>query len=620
MTLSLFLLTTLAAQADPDIIVTAAREPVPEETAPVSSTVLGEAEIEALDLPAASDLLRLTSGVAVATTGPRGTQTQVRIRGAEANHTLLFVDGIRFNDPAAGNEPRFELLTSDLLSRIEVVRGPQSALWGSEALGGVIAGQTADPFRRAGFEATSEYGSLDSARLFGRYAVRTGDVGIGGGLGYQRSDGIDSLGGGAGDRDGFENLAATLRIEARPSANVRLGASGYWTQGTSQYDGLDPVFFTRADTRDTTRNRIGAARAFASGEWNGWSVSGEASYLDSSNRNRLAGAPLNSTFGDRLTLAGQVSKRIGGHTIIAAIDHSQEDFRARDTQYFGGTDQDQSRSLTAYVGEWRAEWSPAIVTDLAVRHDDFSAFADETSFRASMLVRPGAGFTLHAAYGEGIAQPTFYDLFGFFPGSFVGNPDLKPETSRGWEAGIRWANDHVALGITGFSSRLRNEIVSTFDPNTFLSGAANADGRSKRDGIELSASWRHADWLNVEANYTWLDASEATVAGTAQVREGRRPRNTFNLAVWGEARRFSWGASLAYVGARLDPDFDLFPAPVVRLDDYVLGSLRVGYRILPRLELYARMENVFGADYQDVVGYNTPGRTVYAGLRVALGR
>lgn len=620
MSISLFLLGAAAVQAGPEIIVTAAREPVSEESAAVSSTVLGEAEIEALGLPNAVDLLRLTPGLSVSVSGPRGTQTQLRIRGAEAGHSLLFVDGIRFNDPAAGNEARFELLTSDLLSRIEVVRGPQSALWGSEALGGVIAVQTGDPFRRTGFGGEAEYGSLDSARAAGRFAMRIGDVGIGGGLGWQRTDGVDSLGGGTGDRDGFEALAANLRIEARPADNIRLGAVGYWTQGTSEYDGFDPVTFLRADTGDETRNRIGAVRAHASGEWDGWTVSGEAAYLDSANRNRLAGAPLNSTFGDRLTLGGQVARRIGGHMIVAAVDHQEEDFRARDSVYFGGTDQDRSRHLTAFIGEWRAEWSPAIVTDIAVRHDDFSAFADETTFRASLLVRPGGGFTLHGAYGEGVAQPTFYDLYGFFPGSFVGNPALRPETSRGWEAGIRWSNERFALGLTGFSSRLRNEIVDTFDPNTFLSSTANATGRSKRDGIELSASWRHADWLHVEANYTWLDADEQRVAGTARVREVRRPRGTANLAAWGETHRFSWGASLAYVGARRDTDFDLFPAAVVRLDDYVLGSLRLGYRILPQLELYARMENAFDAGYQDVVGYNTPGRTVYAGLRVAFGR
>ena len=619
MALSLLLLTASLLQAEPEVIVTGAREPVAGDAAPVSSTVLNEDEIEALDLPAAADLLRLTPGLSVASTGPRGTQTQLRIRGAEAGHTLLFVDGIRFNDPAAGNEARFELLTSDLLSRVEVVRGPQSALWGSEALGGVIAVESADPFRRAGFAGQGEYGSLDSTRLAGRYAVRAGDVGISAGLGWQRSDGIDSYGAG-GERDGFRNLAASLRVEARPAEAVRLGVTGWWVEGRSRYDGFDPVTFLRADTLDTTRNRIGAVRAFAAGDWNGWSVRGEASYLDSANRNRLDGAPLNSTFGDRLTLGGQVSRRIGGHTLIAAVERQEEDFRARDAQFFGGTDQDRSRSLTALVGEWRAEWSQAIVTDFAVRHDDFSAFADETSVRASLLVRPGGGFALHAAYGEGVAQPTFYDLFGFFPGSFVGNPDLRPETARSWEAGIRWANARFALGLTGFSSRLRNEIVDTFDPVTFLSGTANADGKSRRDGIELSASWRHAGWLNVEANYTWLDAGEQRSAGAALVREIRRPRSTANVAAWGDSGRFRWSASLAYVGARRDTDFDLFPAATVRLDDYLLGSLRLGWRILPELELYARLENGFDADYQDVVGYNTPGRTVHAGLRVALGR
>ena len=619
MSCSLLLISAAALQPDPEIIVTGAREPVAGNLAPVSSTVLREEEIEALDLPAASDLLRLTPGVGVATTGPRGTQTQLRIRGAEANHTLLFVDGIRFNDPAAGNEARFELLTSDLLSRIELVRGPQSALWGSEALGGVVAVETADPFRRTGFVGQAEYGSLDSARLAGRHAVRVGDVGISGGLGWQRSDGIDSFGAG-GERDGFRNLAADLRIEALPTQDIRVGLIGHWVEGRSRYDGFDPVTFLRADTPDTSRNRMGAVRAFARGMWGPWTVRADASYLDSANRNRLAGAPLNSTFGDRLTFGAQVARAIGDHQLIAAVEHEDEDFRARDSIFFGGTDQDRSRSLTAFAGEWRAEWSPAIVTDLAVRHDDFGAFADETTLRASLLIKPGGGLTLHAAYGEGVAQPTFYDLYGFFPGSFAGNPDLRPETSRGWEAGFRWANERFAIGLTGFNSRLRNEIVDTFDLMTFLSGTANASGRSKRHGIELSASWRHADWLSLEANYTWLDASEQRVAGTAQLREVRRPRSTANLAAWGERGRFSWGASLAWVGARRDTDFDLFPAAVVRLDDYLLGSLRFGYRILPQLELYARMENGFGADYQDVVGYNTPGRTVYAGLRVALGR
>ena len=620
MSLPLLILAALqSGQSEDPIIVTAARLPVAAGEAPTSTSLFDARALDALALPAAADVLRLSPGLSVATTGPRGTQTQVRIRGAEASHTLVYLDGIRFNDPAAGNEARFELLTTDSLSRLEIVRGPQSALWGSEALGGVVAAATADPIAGRGVEGLAEYGSLDSARLYGRAAFGSEAVGVAASAGWQRSDGVDSFGR-SGERDGFDNRTASLRIEARPSPAVRIGAVGHYIAADSDYDGTDPFTFLRADTLDRTESRLAAGRLWLSGDWGDWAVRADASYLDSVNRNYLLDTLLNRTQGDRLTLGAQVSRRLGGHQLIAAVEHSREAFSARDTGFGGATNQDRSRDLTAFIGEWRAEWSEAIVTDLAIRHDDFSAFADETTFRASMLVRPGGGFALHAAYGEGIAQPTFFDLFGFFPGSFVGNPNLAPETSRGWEAGLRWSDERWSLSATGFSHRLRNEIVDVFDPATFFSSTRNADGRSRRDGIELEATYRHANWLNLSANYTWLDADQQTVAGAVLVREVRRPRHSANLTGFGSAGRFEWSATLASVGRRQAMDFDLFPAATVTLDDYVLASARIAYRVLPNLELFARVENGLAADYQDVVGYNTPGRTVYAGLRVALGR
>ncbi|MGF1550671.1 MAG: TonB-dependent receptor, partial [Sphingomonadaceae bacterium] len=152
------------AAEEEEILVTAARIPVAQEEIGVSATLFGEARIEALGLDDAADFLRLMPGVDVAATGARGTQTQVRVRGAEANHTLLFVDGIRFNDPAAGNEPRFEILTADGLARIELVRGPQSALWGSEAIGGVIALSSPDPLGPGRTSLAAEYGGDESLR------------------------------------------------------------------------------------------------------------------------------------------------------------------------------------------------------------------------------------------------------------------------------------------------------------------------------------------------------------------------------------------------------------------------------------------------------------------------
>ena len=617
----LILISAMAAQAadDPAILVTASRAPVAAEDSAASVTTFDSEALDDLSLPALPDLLRLSPGVSVASTGPRGTQTQVRIRGAEANHTLIFVDGIRFNDPAAGNEARFELLTSDSLSQLEIVRGPQSALWGSEALGGVIAARTPDPLAGGGFEGLAEYGSLDSARLSGRYAVRAGNVGVMASAGWLRSDGVDSFGAPGGDRDGFDNLSASLKLEARPREGIALGAVGHWIQARNRYDGFDPITFRRADTTDETRNRIGAARGWMAGRWGGWSLDAGLAYLDSVNRNLLAGAPLNRTLGDRLTFDAQLSRQLGGHRITAAIEHESENFHARDTVFAGGTDQDRARRLTAFAGEWRAEWSPAILTDLALRHDSFSAFADATTFRASLLVRPVRDLRLHGAYGEGIAQPTFNDLYGFFPGAFVGNPALKPERSRGWEAGIGWADARFSLDATWFSARLRDEIVDTTDPATFLPSTANAAGVSRRKGIELSAAWHPSRAINVSLNYTWLDADQQILAGGPRTRETRRPRHSLNFAAYGEAGRLRWGTSLAYVGKRTDQDFDFFPAPTVTLGDYLLASANLGYRLRPALELYARAENAFAADYEDVVGYHTTGRTIYAGLRVAFG-
>jgi vitamin B12 transporter len=614
----LFLAAAASASAPPEtIVVTASREPVEAQDAPASVTVFEDEEIDRLALPATSDLLRLVPGVSVASTGPRGTQTQLRIRGAEANHTLLFVDGIRFNDPAAGNEARFELLTSDALSRIEVVRGPQSALWGSEALGGVVSLSTADPLRARGISALAEYGSHDSARASAQFATRTGNLGLSGSAGWLSSDGIDSFGGG-GERDGFENRNASLKAVYQPRDGLELGAVGHWVEGESDYDGFDPVTFQRGDTLDNTENRIRAVRGWGAWTSGGWAASADIGFLDSANRNRLGDTPVNRTFGERFSAGAQLSRTFGVHRLTAAIEHEAEDFRARDEQYGGATDQDRGRNLMGFVGEWRAEWSPLVSTDVAVRRDSFSAYSDATTFRAAVQVSPLPALRLHAGYGEGIAQPSFYDLYGFFPGSFLGNPALRPERSKGWEAGVRWSQGPFSAGITGFTQRLRDEIVDTFDTSTFLSSTENVTGTSRRKGIEVEAEYRASDALALTANYTLLDADEQKVASGALVREVRRPRHSANLAATGAIGRFSWGASAAWVGSRSDVDFDLFPAKTVRLDDYLLASLRVGWALTDQIEAYARVENAFSADYQDVVGYNTPGRTVYAGVRLRL--
>jgi vitamin B12 transporter len=603
-----------------EIVVTAARTPETAAQTPASVTIIETQKIGRLGEPLLPALLRLTPSAAVASSGTAGSLTEVRIRGAEANHTLLFIDGIRVNDPAAGNAPRFELLNADLASRLEVVRGPQSALWGSEAIGGVIAVEGAGAGAPA-YTVGGEAGSFGFRRASASAALKQEDASLNLALGWQRARGIDSFDG-TGDRDGYRNLSGRLRGSWSVSPVVELGVAGIALTGMSQYDGYDPNTFLHADTLDSTKNRLTAGRLWTrfGREGGSWMGRLSATLLGSSNRNQLDGDEINRTRGRRFTLGGQVERRFAtgslAHTLVLALDHEGEKFHAQDVIYGGFTDQDRSRVHQGLTAEWRAV-AGRLTTDLAVRHDRFSRFKDATTLRASALVDVGQGFALAGSYGEGIAQPSFYDLYGFFPGSFVGNPLLKPESSRGVETSVRYRRKDLSAALTWYRQRLHDEIVDLFDPVTFLSSTANRDETSHRWGVEAELGWKLDDRLRVSANYAYLRATQPD--SSAQVREVRRPKHSGSVSLDGASGKFSYGASAAYVGTRSDVNFDVYPSATVPLHSYWLAGARVAYAVRPGLELFARAANAFDRNYQDVYGYRTEGRSLYAGIRLAAG-
>jgi vitamin B12 transporter len=629
MTPILILAAAVAADSGPPIIVNATLIPQAADQVSATTTVILENQIAALGEPLVSDLLRLTPGLSVSPSGGPGSLVQIRVRGAEANHTLLFIDGIEFNDPASADEARFESLTSYGLGRIEVIRGPQSALFGSEALGGVIALDSPDPLGKPRASAEGSYGSLDT-RQASAMVVSGGDkAGITASGSWIKSDGIDILGGGHGDKDGYENKTFSFKAIARPGVTGEFGLVGRYIDYRDQFDGTDPNTFLRADTLDNSHATTKAIRGWATlgRDPNApWSGTLEAQYLTSDNRNFTGHAPLNTTSGDRLRISAQGISRfaIGGsrHNFILRLEREDENFRASDIAFGGATNQQRNRGRTTVIGEWKGSFGALLDTDLAVRHDDFSDFKDSTTVRAGAVVHVTRKLALTGSYGDGIAQPTFNDLFGFFPGSYVGNPNLKPERSRGFEAGVRWRSPRLDVTLTGFSNRLTDEIVSVFGPAPdFLGTAANADGKSRRRGIELSAEWRPLPGLAVDGDYTYLDANEQKVSGGARLHEVRRPKHSANLSATYSAGRLTLAGGVAYVGKRFDTDFDI-PFPLdqnVTLHSYALVSARVAYRVLPMVELFVRGDNLGGAHYQDLAGYATAGRTVYGGVRVAFG-
>jgi vitamin B12 transporter len=304
------------------------------------------------------------------------------------------------------------------------------------------------------------------------------------------------------------------------------------------------------------------------------------------------------------------------NTLILAGEQERESFRARDTVYAGASNQDRDRSHRSLTAEWRGDAGP-VIGDVAIRRDSFSNFADSTALRASVLANIGRGFSLAGSYGEGVAQPTFFDLYGFFPGSFLGNPSLKPESSRGFEVSARYRQSHLTAALTWYRQHLKDEIVDVFDPSTFQSSTANRTESSRRSGLEAELGWQVVPALRLTATYAFLEATEPGGLGGAHLREVRRPRHSGSVAADGERGRVSYGLSIAYTGARRDTDFDSFPARPVRLGAYWLAGARVAYRVTNRVELFARAANAFDARYQDAFGYRTEGRSIYAGIRFA---
>ena len=594
------------------IVITASRAPESEAQTPASVTIIDQQRIERLDEPLLSSLLRLTPSAAVATSGPAGALTEVRIRGAEANHTLLFVDGIKIDDPASGDTPRYEILNADLASRIEVVRGPQSALWGSEAIGGVLAVNGFDD--APGYSASAEAGSFGFERANGSGSLVTDRTSLSGAIGFQRATGINSVAG-PGDRDGYRNLSGRLRATWRPASGIEVGASALALGGRDEFDGFDPFTGAHVDTLDNSRNRLTAGRVWASAgsETSSWRAQAAATLLGSSNENYVADAPLNETRGTRRNLSAQLQHRLGTgavtHLFILAADTEPETFHARDNSG-GFSNQDRTRNHDSLTAEWRADAKP-LTADVAVRRDIFSRFKDATSIRASLLGQLGGGFSLAGSYAEGIAQPTFFDLYGFFPGTFVGNPSLKPESSRGFEVSLRYRHGSYSASLTGYRQRLHDEIVN----NDSFTSVFNAPGVSRRSGIEATLDCALAKSLRLSANYAYLDATEPNAAGE-QIPEERRPKHSGSVAIDGAAGRLTYGASLAYVGAHID-NRDTFPFARVKLGSYWLADARVSYAVRSGFELFVRGANLFNQRYQDAFSYRTEPRALYAGIRLA---
>ncbi len=612
-------LSTGAAAADTSLVtISASREPVSVALSGTALTVIDRTTLDGLALPFAKDYLTLVPSVAVAQTGPAGSQTQIRIRGAEANQTLTFIDGIDVTDPAGSGEFRFETLQAQGIERIEVLRGAQAALWGSQAIGGVIAITTRSD---EGLYGEAQGGSLGTVRGSVGGGTRLGALRLSGHAGYLAADGYN-IAAGAGDRDGFENITLHGKASLDLASNLTAAVVLRYVDADVQFDDFDFGAGVPLDAALSTRSRQFAVRgtidlALLGGDWrHGLAVT----HTDTANINRDAGVFRNRSDGGRTVLRYQTSGDIvsgeANHRLTFAAEHDRERFTSGDVDPTALSNQSRSRLQTSLIGEYRLELADWLGAGVAVRHDFNNRFADATTVRATAAVRPGGGMTIHASYGEGVTDPSFFELFGFFPGFFAGNPNLVPERSQGWDIGAGWSDDRYAVDVTWYRANLVGEIISTFDSSTFLSGVANATGRSRRQGLEVTASAALFEGFKLTATYAYLDASEQRLAAGLRNREVRRPAHSGSITAAYSGRVFDLAASAAITGGRGDTDFARFVP--VRLPAYTLLTLNGAWHVTRQVDLTARIENALDAAQVDVFAYRGPGVTGHVGVRLKL--
>ena len=608
------------------IVVTASRTPMSLGSTGSSVSLITREDIERRGSAFAIDLLRDVPGIAVSRSGGIGSQAQLRVRGSEANHVLVLIDGIEANDPTAGDEFQFEHLATSDIERIEIVRGPQSALWGSDAVGGVINIITRRPTSPFEAEGQLETGSFDTIRGGTRLGVTNDRYQIGLGLSYLDSDGTNVSRSGD-ETDGYRNAIANLTARVDAFENTRLDFAARLTDSTIQFDSTDfLVTGLPTDTDRSSESRQNYAKASAtidSGNWITHSI--KLTYLDTNSENYFDGSSVSSLSAQKLGLYYQGDFSLPGSlddTLTFALDHEGADFSQRGAASpFGDPNHAQSLDTTGYILEYRANPTDALNLSAAARHDQSSDFDRVTTYRLTASYALANGRTLlRGSVGTGQKSPTFIERFGFFPDAFLGNEALKPEQSQGWEVGIdrSFLDDRLTLSATYFDEVLEDEINGfVFDPVALQFTAANQPGKSYRQGLETSISADPTDALRITASYTYIDSTQPDAAGN-QIDELRRPRHMAGLNVnYVFSARVNVNLNVSYNGSQYDNFFPPFPRPAERheLASYRLVSLAGNVRLTERLELFARLENLLDEDYEDIFGFATPGIGTYIGIR-----
>ncbi|MEY4269000.1 MAG: hypothetical protein RLZZ58_216 [Pseudomonadota bacterium] len=628
---------------DGTALITVTGTPLGTAQANAAITFIGEHDLARAQNGAVADLLARTPGVTMTRNGAPGSFTGLRIRGAEAEQTLVVINGVRVADPSSpGGGFDFGTLMIGGIDTIEVLRGANSLAWGSQAIGGVVAITTLrasaninDPTEG---RISAEYGAYDTRRA--SVQLRTYDLPLGNyafGAGYTNSDGFSSAAGGT-EPDGFRQYSANFSSDHDVTDDIKLRSFAQFSDSRTDLDGYPAPLYAFADTDEyqTSRETYG-----------GVTIEHVADSLDTisgfSHSLSLGIADVNRdsfdpAFGSDPSFSARGrSERLSYAFDWAPIGDYGGGWNRTDLRILAGVEREWSRSKTGssfgydrqstYVTSGYAmalgKPSDALSLTAGVRHDDHSDFGGATTFAADAGWELANKLKLTASVREGFKAPTLFQLSAD-PFAY-GNPDLAPERARSYEIGIARGYDyHWRASVTLFRRDSRNliDFVSCgADGPTICAtgdrfyGTYDNINRARAQGVEVVAGINLAEDIDLDASYSFVDSRDQT-AGSPLFGNAlaRRPRHSANVTLtWAASSSPDYGTdvslALRYGGASYDDR-----ANSVRLDDYWLVDVRVQYPLMDDLKLFARVENLFDARYQTVAGYGTAGRSVFAGI------
>ncbi len=596
--LILFISSAAFADSKHPLALTITRIPTPEQMLGSSVTVITAEQIARKQQHQVLDVLRDVPGVDVTRSGGVGQSTRIFMRGTETNHVLVMVDGVEVNDASSPDDAfDFAHLTTDNVGRIEVLRGPQGTLYGSEAIGGVINIITKKGEGAPRFFGSAEGGSYRTGKMNVGSAGSFNRVHYSVDAGHSNTAGFSAVSKrfGAHEDDSDDNTTFSTKLGADMTENFSTSVTARYSHSNTQYDDFAPLQdAANYGISDEFSVRGAGNLSLLDGKWK---QEFGVSYMDNERKN--ADSFPRSSDGSRTKFDWlHTLQLMQNNTLMAGVETEQEKFHSRDDFSRAKAD---IRNNAVFVQDQFGLWD-RLFTSVGARLDDHDTFGRQTTWRVApaYLIRE-TGTKLKASYGTGFKAPSLFDLFD----SFFGNRNLKPEKSRGFDAGFEqniW-NDRVRFGATYFQNNLRDLIDS--DPVTFQS--INI-GKARTRGVESFVSITPVEALDIALTHTFTDAEDKQT----KLALLRRPHNKAMLDVeYHFTPAVRGGVNVLYVGNRQD---SLFPGRVP-LSSYTTLGVTGDWKLNDDITLYGRIDNLLNRRYEEIYGYATPGVSAYVGIR-----